>query len=155
ALHSWSRLLLHQAAGRCRCRASSPSPTSSQYPQASTSSSRSNRAAVVTFVCRSAQPVRRLLSSRNSSSTAIRRAYNAVNSTALPGRSVIRNHGSSRLAVSPFFHWPRWGSGLGNRDIASRVGFSPQWVRTIIHRFNEDGLYGILWYPWLHAVGRP
>jgi transposase len=45
--------------------------------------------------------------------------------------------------------------GLRNRDIAARAGCSPQWVRTVIHRFNADGLYGILWYPWLHAVHTP
>jgi transposase len=45
--------------------------------------------------------------------------------------------------------------GLRNRDIASLVDCSPQWVRTVIHRFNGDGLYGILWYPWLHASHRP
>jgi len=45
--------------------------------------------------------------------------------------------------------------GLRNRDIATRVDCSPQWVRTIIHRFNADGLYGILWYPWLHATATP
>lgn len=45
--------------------------------------------------------------------------------------------------------------GLCNRDIASRVGCSPQWVRVVIHRFNADGLYGVLWYPWLHACHKP
>jgi transposase len=45
--------------------------------------------------------------------------------------------------------------GVRNRDIASRVGCSPQWIRTVIHRFNADGLYGILWYPWLHASHMP
>jgi transposase len=45
--------------------------------------------------------------------------------------------------------------GVRNRDIATRVGCSPQWVRTVIHRFNADGLCGILWYPWLHASHRP
>jgi transposase len=45
--------------------------------------------------------------------------------------------------------------GLRNRDIAARAGFSPQWVRVVIHRFNEGGLCGILWYPWLHACHKP
>jgi transposase len=33
--------------------------------------------------------------------------------------------------------------GLRNRDIAARVDCSIQWVRTILHRFNADGLDGI------------
>jgi transposase len=45
--------------------------------------------------------------------------------------------------------------GIPNKEIAGRVGFSPQWVRVLIHRFNTDGLCGILWYPWLHANHRP
>jgi transposase len=45
--------------------------------------------------------------------------------------------------------------GVPNREIATRVGFSPQWVRVLIHRFNEDGLCGILWYPWLHTNHKP
>jgi transposase len=45
--------------------------------------------------------------------------------------------------------------GLGNRSIAERAGCTPPWVRTIIHRFNADGLLGILWWPWLHAPNRP
>jgi transposase len=45
--------------------------------------------------------------------------------------------------------------GLRNRDIALRVGCTPQWVRTIIHRFNAQGLDGITWYPYLHAAGAP
>src|SRR5579872_4280547 len=45
--------------------------------------------------------------------------------------------------------------GLRNRAIAERVGCTPQWVRTVIHRFNADGLFGILWWPWLHAPNRP
>ena len=32
-----------------------------------------------------------------------------------------------------------------NREIAVRVGCTPQWVRSIIHRFNADGILGILW----------
>jgi transposase len=45
--------------------------------------------------------------------------------------------------------------GLGNRAIAARVGCTPQWVRALIHRFNDRGLDGICWYPWMHADGRP
>lgn len=45
--------------------------------------------------------------------------------------------------------------GLRNRDIALRVGCTPQWVRTIIHRFNTRGLDGISWYPYFHAAGAP
>lgn len=36
---------------------------------------------------------------------------------------------------------------LPNRLIAERAGCTPQWVRKIIHRFNEAGLAGIEWYP--------
>lgn len=45
--------------------------------------------------------------------------------------------------------------GLRNRDIATRVGCAPQWVRRIIHRFNASGLDGITWYPWMQAAGQP
>jgi transposase len=45
--------------------------------------------------------------------------------------------------------------GLRNRDIARQVGCTPQWVRTVVHRFNEHGLGGITWYPWMHAAGKP
>lgn len=38
--------------------------------------------------------------------------------------------------------------GLCNREIAERVGLSPQWAREIIHRFNEGGVEGISWYPY-------
>ena len=41
--------------------------------------------------------------------------------------------------------------GTGNRDIAQRVDCSSQWVRIILHRFNNDGVAGILWFPWLQA----
>jgi len=34
-----------------------------------------------------------------------------------------------------------------NREIAVRVGCTPQWVRSIIHRFNAEGIFGILWFP--------
>src|SRR3954451_8684849 len=45
--------------------------------------------------------------------------------------------------------------GLRNRAIAAQAGCSPQWARTIIHRFNAEGLGGITWYPYLHASGTP
>jgi transposase/DNA-binding Lrp family transcriptional regulator len=38
-----------------------------------------------------------------------------------------------------------------NRVIAEMVGCSPQWVRQIIHRFNEHGIDGITWYPWFQV----
>src|SRR4051794_24457141 len=44
--------------------------------------------------------------------------------------------------------------GLANRDIAAAVGCSPQWVRQVIHRFNDRGLDGIAWYPWMHHSAR-
>ena len=37
--------------------------------------------------------------------------------------------------------------GKCNREIAQRVGCSPAWVREIIHRFNDDGIDAITWYP--------
>src|SRR4051812_6057696 len=45
--------------------------------------------------------------------------------------------------------------GLGSRAIAGRVGCSPQWARTIIHRFNADGLDGITYCPFFHAPRGP
>jgi transposase len=45
--------------------------------------------------------------------------------------------------------------GLRNRAIAQRVERSPQWVRTVIHRFNAKGLAGITWFPWMHASYQP
>ena len=44
---------------------------------------------------------------------------------------------------------------VSNRGIAGRVGYSPQWVRTIIHRFNDDGIDGVLWYPYWQVRGTP
>lgn len=40
-----------------------------------------------------------------------------------------------------------------NRDIATRIGYSAQWVRTVIHRFNDQGIDGITWYPWFQVHG--
>jgi transposase len=45
--------------------------------------------------------------------------------------------------------------GLSNRAIAERADCSPQWVRCIIHRFNDDGIDGIAWYPYWQARGTP
>jgi len=44
---------------------------------------------------------------------------------------------------------------VSTRDIAERTGYSQQWVRQIIHRFNSGGLEAIEWYPWMQARGRP
>lgn len=41
--------------------------------------------------------------------------------------------------------------GRANRVIADMVGCSVQWVRQIIHRFNEHGIDGITWYPWFQV----
>jgi transposase len=35
-----------------------------------------------------------------------------------------------------------------NREIARLVGCTPQWVRTILHRFNRGGIEAISWYPY-------
>jgi len=45
--------------------------------------------------------------------------------------------------------------GLCNQKIAEHVGLSPQWVRQIIHRFNQSGIDGITWYPWLCTPAAP
>jgi transposase len=45
--------------------------------------------------------------------------------------------------------------GVGNREIARRVGRTPQWVRKIIHRFNRDGMAGIEWYPYWQTRDTP
>ncbi len=40
--------------------------------------------------------------------------------------------------------------GVGNREIARLVGYTADWVRKIIHRFNQQGLAAVQWYPyWL------
>ena len=44
---------------------------------------------------------------------------------------------------------------IGNREIARRTGYSPQWVRVIIHRFNHSGTEGIAWYPYFHNSHGP
>ncbi len=38
-----------------------------------------------------------------------------------------------------------------NRVVAEMAGCSPQWVRQIIHRFNDCGVDGITWYPWFQV----
>ncbi len=38
-----------------------------------------------------------------------------------------------------------------NRAIAEMVGCSAQWVRQIIHRFNDYGIDGITWLPWFQV----
>src|SRR5690606_10752827 len=44
--------------------------------------------------------------------------------------------------------------GVCNRQIAERVGCTPQWVRQIIHRFNRGGIDAITWYPaWCNRGG--
>jgi len=45
--------------------------------------------------------------------------------------------------------------GRSNRTIAAAVDCSPQWVRTIIHRFNHDGIDGIAWYPFYQRRDTP
>jgi len=45
--------------------------------------------------------------------------------------------------------------GIANREIGRRVGRTPQWVRTIIHRFNEGGVAGIEWYPFWQTRDTP
>jgi transposase len=45
--------------------------------------------------------------------------------------------------------------GMRNRDIAVLVDCSPQWVRRIIHRFNDDGVPGISWYPFFQVRDQP
>jgi len=41
--------------------------------------------------------------------------------------------------------------GRPNRVIAELVGCSVQWVRQILHRFNDCGIDGITWYPWFQV----
>src|SRR5262249_53121182 len=38
-----------------------------------------------------------------------------------------------------------------NRVVAEMAGCSVQWVRQIIHRFNDAGIDGITWYPWFQV----
>jgi transposase len=41
--------------------------------------------------------------------------------------------------------------GMANRDIAAAADCSMQWVRQVVHRFNDDGIDGITWYPWFQV----
>jgi transposase len=45
--------------------------------------------------------------------------------------------------------------GVTNRQIAERVGYSPGWVRQLIHRFNDGGIDAIRWYSYYCAPGGP
>jgi transposase len=45
--------------------------------------------------------------------------------------------------------------GVRNREIARLVDCSPAWVRTILHRFNDDGIEGIVSYPYFRAPRGP
>lgn len=44
---------------------------------------------------------------------------------------------------------------IGNRELARLVGYTPQWVRQIIHRFNESGIGAIEWYPYWQVRNSP
>jgi transposase len=41
--------------------------------------------------------------------------------------------------------------GMANRAIAAHVDCTPPAVRQVIHRFNEQGIDGITWYPWFQT----
>jgi transposase len=41
--------------------------------------------------------------------------------------------------------------GVPNRGIAALADCSVQWVRQVIHRFNDRGIVGITWYPWFQV----
>jgi len=40
---------------------------------------------------------------------------------------------------------------LNNAAIAKLVDCTPTWVRQVIHRFNDDGIDGISYYPWFQG----
>jgi transposase len=40
---------------------------------------------------------------------------------------------------------------MANHRIATLVDCSIQWVRQVIHRFNDRGIAGITWYPWFQV----
>src|SRR5262245_59004065 len=44
--------------------------------------------------------------------------------------------------------------GIRNAEIASRCDCSPQWVRTIIRRFNDGGLDAVSWHSWMAGSGK-
>ena len=43
--------------------------------------------------------------------------------------------------------------GVCNREIALRLDYSPAWVRQIIHRFDQDGIAGIQFWPCWQSRG--
>ncbi len=43
--------------------------------------------------------------------------------------------------------------GVSNREIARLVDYTENWVRKIIHRFNDHGIPGIEWYPCWQTQG--
>ena len=43
--------------------------------------------------------------------------------------------------------------GVCNQQIAQAVGCTIQWVRKLVHRFNDDGIAGINWCPSRHGHG--
>ena len=45
--------------------------------------------------------------------------------------------------------------GVRNREIAARADCTPRWVRVVLHRFNDDGIEGIAWYPYFQARTGP
>src|SRR4051794_9203366 len=45
--------------------------------------------------------------------------------------------------------------GVRNAEIADRCGWSPAWVRAIIHRFNDGGVGAVTWYPYYCHRGGP
>lgn len=45
--------------------------------------------------------------------------------------------------------------GVSNREIARLVARTPQWVRQIIHRFNQGGVGAVEWYPAMQADNSP
>lgn len=63
-------------------------------------------------------------------------------------RSNAVNAHHARVILLSFGH-------VRNRDIAQRVGYSPQWVRTVIHRFNRRGVAGIQWCPYGQLCSTP
>jgi transposase len=45
--------------------------------------------------------------------------------------------------------------GVRNREIAARTDCTPQWVRVVVHRFNNNGIEGIAWYPYFQTRTGP
>ena len=43
--------------------------------------------------------------------------------------------------------------GVCNQEIAARIGYTIQWVRKLIHRFNREGLAAVRWKPESHTHG--